>query len=99
MDLARAEEFFDQAAVLASKGRHHEALPLLNELLSSFPDDQDLIYGKAMCLGRIGNISEALTLCECLVERYGDTKALDSSPERRHWSSPAFLDHRTLSLH
>ncbi len=55
--------------LLTQAGRYREALELYDEALREIPDQQDLLYQKALVLERLDRTDEALALMKRLVEQ------------------------------
>ena len=59
MDAQEATRTFKQAEALYAKGRHAEALQLLENLDLNFPNTKNILYPKALCLTALGRKAEA----------------------------------------
>lgn len=61
---------FQSAAILARRGKHAEALPLLDRAISLRPQSVEARYAKAQALSANGQAKDAVTLLEALVMEY-----------------------------
>lgn len=77
MDAAQAKAYFKQADELYNAGRYAEALPILAELNRAFPNQKNVIWPSALCLGKLGRHEEAIRACELLIAQHGDARATD----------------------
>ena len=77
MDGQRAKDFFKQADELYNAGQYPQALKLLAELNSAFPNQKNVIWPSALCLAKLGRHEEAIRACEILVAQFGDARAAD----------------------
>ena len=73
MDAQEATRTFKQAEALYAKGRHAEALQLLENLDLNFPNTKNILYPKALCLAALGRKAEASAACDSL-DALGDTR-------------------------
>ncbi len=76
MDARTAESHFKQADSLYRDGRYAEALDFLIELDEAFPNTPNVLFPLARCLRRVGRVDEALAICDDLITRCGDLRAL-----------------------
>lgn len=77
MDAAQAKAYFKQADDLYNAGRFAEALPILGELNKAFPNQKNVIWPLALCLGKLGRHEEAIRACDLLIAQHGDARAQD----------------------
>ena len=76
MDARIAESHFKKADSLYRDGRYAEALDFLIELDEAFPNTRNVLFPLARCLRRVGRVDEALSICDDLITRCGDLRAL-----------------------
>ena len=76
MDARTAESHFKKADSLYRDGRYAEALDFLIELDEAFPNTPNVLFPLARCLRHIGRVDEALAICDDLITRCGDLRAL-----------------------
>jgi tetratricopeptide (TPR) repeat protein len=76
VDARTAESHFKQADSLYRDGRYDEALDRLIELDEAFPNTPNVLFPLARCLRRLGRIEESLAICDDLITRCGDLRAL-----------------------
>jgi len=76
VDARTAESHFKQADSLYRDGRYAEALDYLIELDEAFPSTPNVLFPLARCLRRVGRVDEALAICDDLITRCGDLRAL-----------------------
>lgn len=77
MDARTAESHFKEADSLYRNGRYAEALDRLIELDEAFPNTPNIMFPLARCLRRVGRVDEALAICDDLITRRGDMRALE----------------------
>jgi transglutaminase-like putative cysteine protease len=70
-----------RAAALFRHGDYAESLAVLDKLDAAFPQNADILYARARCLGRLGCIKEALELCDRLTKTYRDPRGVTLSSE------------------
>jgi len=75
MDKSEATAKYDQANRLYEEDRGAEALVLLDELQRSFPSNTNILYSRALCLGRLGRFHEARAVCGLLARVHRDPRA------------------------
>ncbi len=56
-----------QALKLVKEGKYKQALLKLNELLSLDPKNSNLLYNRAICYSRVGNIQDAVDDCKIAI--------------------------------
>lgn len=78
-----------EAEKLYEEKKYDEALKLLNELEQENPGEKRVAYGRAMCLAQLGNVADALLLCDELVARYRDEKAKVLKEKIMQWAEEA----------
>jgi outer membrane lipoprotein-sorting protein len=66
MDAQEATRTFKQAEALYAKGRHAEALQLLENLDMNFPNTKNILYPMALCLAALGRKADASAACDTL---------------------------------
>lgn len=76
MDARTAESHFKQADSLYRDGRYAEALDYLIELDEAFPNTPNILFPLARCLRHVGRVDESLAICDDLITRCGDLRAL-----------------------
>lgn len=76
MDARTAEFRFKEADTLYREGRYDEALDCLIELDEAFPNTPNVLFPLARCMRRLGRNEEALAICDDLVTRCGDLRAV-----------------------
>ncbi|NUM55879.1 MAG: tetratricopeptide repeat protein [Candidatus Hydrogenedentes bacterium] len=77
MDARTAEAHFKEADSLYRDGRYAEALDRLIELDEAYPNTPNVLFPLARCLRRVGRVDEALGICDDLITRCGDLRALE----------------------
>ncbi|MCC6794443.1 MAG: tetratricopeptide repeat protein [Candidatus Hydrogenedentes bacterium] len=76
MDARTAESHFKKADSLYRDGRYAEALDFLIELDEAFPNTPNILFPLARCLRHVGRVDESLAICDDLITRCGDLRAL-----------------------
>ncbi|MDZ4858156.1 MAG: tetratricopeptide repeat protein [Candidatus Hydrogenedentes bacterium] len=76
MDARTAELRFNDADTLYREGRYDEALDRLIELDEAFPNTPNVLFPLARCMRRLGRHEEALSICDDLITRCGDLRAV-----------------------
>jgi len=74
VDEDRAKRIYERAVLLFQHNRYTEASVLFRELHEAFPENRDIVYGRARCLAALGYVNEALDLCDRLSEELGDSR-------------------------
>ncbi|MBW7863189.1 MAG: HEAT repeat domain-containing protein [Candidatus Hydrogenedentes bacterium] len=77
MNTHESKALYKEAARLAAEGRCSEALPLVDQLLEKYPSEPQLLYARAMCLTRLGQIAESWALCERLKREFNHPRAVE----------------------
>ncbi len=77
MDAEQAKAFFKRADDLYNAGQFTDALRILAELNKAFPNQKNVIWPSALCLGKLGRHEEAIRACDILVAQHGDVRAAD----------------------
>lgn len=72
-----AASSFRQAGDLYRQGRYEDALNLLEGLDDQLQQTQPVMYARARCLVRQGRSEEAAVLCDALLERFADPRAVE----------------------
>ena len=75
MDTGEAQEQFQRAGELFRASEYGEALEILTQLDNHYPDSRRVLFPMALCLERLGRLSEAKAICSRLVTEFGYTKA------------------------
>ncbi len=75
MDAQAGTTKFKQADKLFNEGKFAEALGILNDLDSAYPNTKNILYAKAMCLFQLGHIDEAESVCDWLLQEFQDPRA------------------------
>lgn len=75
MDARTARRRFREADQLYRLRRYAEALEILDQLDAAFPNTRNVMLPRARCLRHLGLATEALRLCDQLIERDGDAEA------------------------
>lgn len=89
MDARTAEQRFKEADVLYREGRYDEALDRLIELDEAYPNTPNILFPLARCLRHVGRMDEALGICDDLITRCGDVRALELREFIHNTHSPA----------
>ena len=89
MDSRTAVFRFKEADSLYRDGRYDEALDRLIELDEAFPNTPNILFPLARCLRHAGRIDEALGICDDLITRCGDLRALELREFIRKSHDPA----------
>lgn len=74
MDQKEAKEKYERADALYRQKRYQEALAILDDLDKAFPNTKNIMYPRALCLGQLGRIDEALDVCTRLITILGDPR-------------------------
>lgn len=74
MDQQQAQQKFQQADTLYREKRFDEALVVLNELDLSFPNNENVLYPKALSLASLRRNDEAIEICDQLSVILGDPR-------------------------
>jgi len=75
MTSQEAAQKFQQSKTLFAQKRYPEALIMLDEINAAFPDQKDVLYGRAMCLAELQRPLEAIRICEQAVAMHNDQKS------------------------
>jgi len=75
MDQAEAQEKWRRADELCKLKQYDEALDVLDELSTAFPDNSSISYARAVALAGAQRSQEALQICRTLVEQHGHANA------------------------
>jgi tetratricopeptide (TPR) repeat protein len=75
MNARTAQERFREADQLYRLKRYAEALEILDRLDAAFPNTRNVMLPRARCLRHLGLTTEAVRLCDQLIERDGDAEA------------------------
>lgn len=70
------EEVYRSASILASNGKYAEAFSQLEKLSAPSCNHANVLYGKALCLSRMERQNEAIALCNALIEKHSDKRAV-----------------------
>lgn len=76
MTQTEAREKFQKADVLYRDEAYSEAMELLHELDSTFPETRQIMFPLARCMGKLGMFEEAEALCDELHEKFQFEDAL-----------------------
>lgn len=76
MDARTAEECFKKADYYYREGLYDGAYGCLAELNTAFPNTPNIMFPLARCLRRLGRSDEALAVCEELITRCSDLRAV-----------------------
>lgn len=88
----KARQAFSRAVAAWREGRTAEAIDTLTRLDRAFPNNNDILYGRARCLLSIGHTEEAHSIALALVQDHNDPRAphlLDEIRRIRAQSTPA----------
>ena len=91
MNRDEAKRRFDQADVLYRQERYGEALEILDALDREFPDTRHVMYPRAMCLGKLKRLAEAVGVCDRIVERFGYAPARELRKALQTEQGAAFI--------
>jgi len=69
MDMNEAQDWFERADDLFRRGRYAEAIEVLSELESHFPDNHRVLNAKARTLAKMGKLQPALAVCDRLLNQ------------------------------
>ncbi|MBP8132509.1 MAG: tetratricopeptide repeat protein [Candidatus Hydrogenedentes bacterium] len=88
------KQLFQQAGQLYQAKRYPDALRLLDQLAQQAPGNVEVLYARALCLGALGKVPEAVEICEMLANVYGDARGAQlrarlTQPGRAAAPSPA----------
>lgn len=75
MDAQTAQQKFTRSDELYRQGQYEEALILLSELNSVFPNTKNVMYPAALCMEKLGRIEEAKLLCHGMIRQFDYQKA------------------------
>jgi len=75
MNAEVAKAKFKSADALFRAGQYAEALKLLAELEATYPNARRVLYPKALCLEKLGQLDEADVICDRLIEQFQDARA------------------------
>jgi len=75
MTSQEAAQKFQQSKTLFAQKRYPEAMIMLDEINAAFPDQKDVLYGRAMCLAELQRPLEAIRICEQAVAMHNDQKS------------------------
>ena len=88
MDLTEAKQNFQYASDLFTQGRYSEALAILDDLDHRYPNQRNLQLPRAMCLGKLNKIDQALSICEFLVAEFNDSGAAELMASLKRVAAP-----------
>lgn len=71
-----ARERFSLADACYRRGQYAEALSILDELNSVYPNTANILFPRARCMRRLGRTKEALHICEVLQNQFNDARAI-----------------------
>jgi len=74
MDTQEAKQRYQQAGTLYQAQKFTEALALIEDLSRAYPENNDLLYARGLCLAGLGRADDAQAVCDQLA-KYGDTRA------------------------
>jgi len=74
MNSQDAKDQFSVADAYYRRGRYSEALTLLDELNSAFPNTANILFPRARCMRRLGRTEEALQICDVLTKQFNDKR-------------------------
>ncbi|MEA3365591.1 MAG: hypothetical protein U9Q79_08115 [Candidatus Hydrogenedentes bacterium] len=83
-----AREKFQQSKMLFGQKRYPEALILLDELNTAFPNERHVMYARAMCLAELQRPLEAMQICEQAVSMHNDEKSQELLSRLRREHGP-----------
>jgi predicted esterase len=75
--LPEAASAFHLADTLYRQGRYQDALSLLDGVDREFPRTRNVMYARALCLAGLGRKNEAVELCDALLERFAEPRAVE----------------------
>lgn len=79
---------FQQSKALFAQKRYPEALILLDELNTLFPNERHIMYARAMCLAELQRPLEAMQICEQAVAMHNDQKSRELLDRLRREHGP-----------
>jgi tetratricopeptide (TPR) repeat protein len=88
MDAREAQSKFRAADRFFRQGYFHEALDILVELDTEFPNTADILYPKALCCEKLGRHEEAVRLAEKLADDFHDPRVLHLMPQEEGEAKP-----------
>lgn len=77
MNRQLAKQYFERAETLLNAGQPGEALALLSQLDEAFPDTKNIGVARARTYAALGQISDAVQLCEQLIVQHDSRRAKD----------------------
>ena len=77
MDTGESREKFKEADRLFREGRYEAALDILRALDQVHANTKNILYPAALCLEKLGRGHEALPICERLIGRFQDPRAVE----------------------
>ena len=77
MDAGESRQKFKEADRLFREGRYESALDILRALDHVHANTKNILYPAALCLEKLGRGHEALPLCERLIARFQDPRAVE----------------------
>ena len=75
MNSPQAQDKFNRADALYREGHYEAALKVLHELEREYPGERNILYPLARCLSKLSRDTEALRICDELIEKYQHPKA------------------------
>ncbi len=72
----RAQTQFQKADDFYRQKRFEEALRVLDTLDTAFPNTRNIMLPRARCLRHLNRPQEAMEICDHLIDRFGDEKAV-----------------------
>jgi tetratricopeptide (TPR) repeat protein len=75
LDTNISTEQFNKANALYQQGNYRAALDILLNLNAAFPDDKNIVYARARCHAKLGELRIAIKLSTFCIERWDSSRA------------------------